>query len=272
MNLIKKIGLVSIIALSLGACSQIDTGNIGVESTFGQIKEQTLPPGLYSTIFKTIYEVTVKEVPISLDDLKPKTRDNITLSDVDVIIYFRTNPNDVAKLMTKYAGDLTVLNTGDYVVGFNLMSRIGREAVYRAVSKFDSYDIHTKREELAEIVRKSLQEEVDADAGKGAFVVTNVIVRQLITDPRLEEAIKAAAQVEFDIRRKKQEIELARSEAERKKVEAEGESVANKILSESLSSNLIELRRIESMSKFATQGTHTVIVPQGQNVTPLIGK
>ena len=89
-----------------------------------------------------------------------------------------------------------------------------------------------------------------------------------MTDPRLEEAIKQSAEVEFTIRKRQQELELAKAEAERKRIGAEGEAVANRIIAESITPQLIELRRIEAMTGFAKQGTHTVVLPQ--NTTPLI--
>lgn len=261
-------------AVTLGAllagCSQIDTGNVGVESTFGQFKEKTLPPGLYMTLFKTIYEVTAKEHAIELDNMSPKAKDNVTLQDVDLSIYIRVNPEAAAKIMIRYAGDMVFDKTYDgYVLGNNLVKRIGREAVYRAFAQFGASEMHTKRVELASIIQKTIQEELDGDAGKGAFEITNIVIRNIVTDPRLEEAIKQSAEVEFAIRKKRQELELAKNEADRQKIEAEGLAQANKIVSDSLSPLLIELRRIESMNRFAQQGTHTIVLPSS-GATPLV--
>jgi len=43
--------IIPIFALLTG-CSQIDTGNVGIESTLGQVKAEILPPGVYFTVFK----------------------------------------------------------------------------------------------------------------------------------------------------------------------------------------------------------------------------
>ena len=261
----KKIMLALLVASTLAGCSQIDTGNTGVESTFGQVKEQTLPPGVYFTLFKTVYEVSTKEIGLELNDMQPKAKDNITMTDVDITIYYRTNPAQVAKIMTKYAGDMQWSRNNDaYVVGYGLMGRMSREAAYTAFTSHIASEMHIRRADIAVAIRETLQKEIDADAGKGMFEITNVLIRNIVTDPRLEEAIKQSAEVEFAVRKKQQELALAQAEANRKKIEAEGEAVANRIISESLSAQLIELRRIESMTAFAKQGTHTVILPQGQ--------
>jgi len=265
----KKLIATLLAASALAGCSQIDTGNTGVESTFGQVKEQTLPPGIYFSMFKTIHEINTKEIGLELNDMQPKAKDNVTMTDVDITIYYRTNPAQVAKIMTKYAGDMTWNKQSDaYLVGYGLIARMSREAVYTSFTKHIASDMHLRRADIASNIREILQKEVDADAGKGMFEITNVLIRNIVTDPRLEEAIKQSAEVEFAVRKKQQELALAQAEADRKKVEAEGEAVANRIIADSITPSLIELRRIESMTAFAKQGTHTVILPQ--NTTPLI--
>ena len=265
----KKIFIALMAATTLAGCSRIDTGKTGVESTFGQVKEQTLPPGVYFSLFKTIYEVNTMEYGLEINDMSPKARDNVTLTDVDLTVYFRVDPKNVAKIMTRYAGDLKWNSkTDSYIVGHDLVARMAREAIYNAFTKYTASEMHLRRAELAAAIRENLQKETDNDAGKGMFEITNVLVRNIVTDPRLEEAIKQSAEVEFAIRKRQQELELAKAEAERKRIEAEGEAIANAIIAKSITPELIELRRIEAMQGFAKQGTHTVILPQ--NTTPLV--
>lgn len=262
-------------ALTLGllpllvACSQIDTGNIGVESSLGQYKLEELPPGVYFTLFKAVHEISVKENAVALQDMKPKSRDNLTMADFDIDLYFRVDPAKAADLMVKYAGDLAKPPQGDgLLVGQGLIVRQAREASYKAAATFAASEMHTKRTEIAAQVQERLQQELDKDAGPGAFVITNVIVRNIVTDPALEEAIKEAGKAEFQIKRKEQEIALAKAEAERKRVEAEGQARANRIIAESLTPQLVRLREIEATAQFAKQGTHTVLM--GGNGTALV--
>ena len=209
------------------------------------------------------------EYGLEINDMKPKAKDNVTLTDVDLTVYFRVDPKNVAKIMTRYAGDMKWNSkTDSYIVGHDLVARMTREAIYNAFTKYNASEMHLRRTELAAAIREALQREMDNDAGKGMFEITNVLIRNIVTDPRLDEAIKQSAEVEFAIRKRQQELELAKAEAERKRIEAEGEAVANRIIAESITPQLIELRRIESMSNFAKQGTHTVILPQ--NTTPLV--
>jgi regulator of protease activity HflC (stomatin/prohibitin superfamily) len=255
-------------AILLAGCEQIETGNVGIESTMGQVKDHTLPPGVYVTVFKTVYEISAKENPIEINDIKPKTKDNITMADVDLTVYFNIGATFASKVFVKYAGDMDRGQASGYVLGKGLVTRMTREATYNAVSKHNSWDIHLNREAIAADVRAALQKEIDNDAGKGMFVITNVLVRNLLTDARLEESIKAAAEVTFQVRQKEQQIILAKAESERMKVAAEGEARANQIIAQSLTPTLLELRRIEAMQSFATKGNSTVVLQGGAQ--PLI--
>ncbi len=264
-------------AALLGACSQIDTGNVGVERTLGKVAPEALPPGIYFTLFKNVDEFTAKEVSFSLNDLTPKSRDNLTMKDVDIDVYFKVTPTKVPSLFVKYQGDVVrhrdvaEHGTKDLVIAFSRVSREAREAVYKGIAQLDATTMHTKRTELAELVRAGLQKELDAN-DPGAFVITAVNVRNLLTDPAIEAAIRQRAETDQAIEKKRKEIELAKAEAERLVVQAEGEARANRIISESLTPALKEIRLAEiqrqTAEALANKAGNTVLL--GGAATPLV--
>ncbi|MEK8045091.1 SPFH domain-containing protein [Ideonella margarita] len=261
----------------LGGCSQIDTGNVGVERTLGKVSPEALAPGLYFTLFKTVDEFTAKEVNFALNDLTPKSRDNLTMKDVDIDVYFKTNPGAIPGLYVKYQGDVVKHKdmvsggTGDLVIAYSRVSREAREAVYKAIATLDATTMHTKRSELAELIRSGLQSELDSN-DKSAFVITAVNVRNLLTDPAIEAAIRQRAETDQAIERKRKEIELAKAEAERLVVQAEGEARANQIISASLTPALKELRLAEihrdAAIAVAGKAGNTVLLNGGS--TPMV--
>lgn len=272
----KRIVLPSLIML-LSACSQIDTGNIGVERTLGKVSTEALPPGVYFTLFKSVDEFTAKEVSFGLNDMTPKSRDNLTMKDVDIDVYYKTTPATIPSLYVKYQGDvvrhedIVKGGTSDLVIAFSRVSREAREAVYKAVAQFDATTMHTKRTELAETIRSGLQHELDAN-DKGAFIVTAVNVRNLLTDPAIEAAIRQRAETDQAIEKKRKEVELAKAEADRLIVQAEGEAKANRIVAESITPQLVRLREIEANRDaaiaIAGKAGNTVLLAPG--ATPLV--
>jgi prohibitin 1 len=267
----------SIAALSLAACSQIDTGNVGVERTLGKVGTEALTPGVYFTLFKSVDEFTTKEVSFQLVDMTPKSRDNLTMKDVDIDVYYKTTPAAVPGLYVKYQGDVVQHNqivqggTKDLVVAFSRVSREAREAIYKSVAELDATTMHTKRTELSEMVRARLQEELEKN-DKGAFVVTAVNVRNLLTDPAIEAAIRSRAETDQAIEKKRKEVELAKAEAERLIVQAQGEARANEIISASLTPSLKEIKLAElqrdTALALASKPGNTVLL--GSGATPLV--
>jgi regulator of protease activity HflC (stomatin/prohibitin superfamily) len=242
--------LIAAAAVAMTACTQIDTGNVGVEKTLGQVKHETLPAGVYMTVFKSVIEVSAKELPLSFDDMKPQTSDKITLSDLDVDIYVQIDPSKAADIITRWPSDITHEHgeDGDRI-GMNYVKRQAKEAIYTAVSKRPSATVHAERSELAAEVVKLLQADLDESAGKGWFFVRSANIRNLVTDPQLEKAIVEAANRNFQIASKQKEVELARAEAERKRVEAQGEADAIRLRASAISAqggaDYVQLKAIE---------------------------
>lgn len=234
----------------LSACSQIDTGNVGVESTLGQVKSETLPSGVYFTAFKRVTEVCAKEVPFSVENLRPQTSDKITLADLDIDIYISIDPAKAPAIMTKWPGDVMEVKGDDcFRIGANYVTRQAREVVYDVASKYGSATIHTERTAIAANVVKQLQKNLDAEAGKGLFSVASANVRNLVTDPALEADIKAAAQAQFKLNNERNLLEVTKVQAERKREEAKGEADAIRIKAEAVAKQggkeYVELKAIE---------------------------
>jgi len=230
----KKI-ILALFVLAMTACTQIDTGNVGVESTLGQVKQETMQPGVYFTLFKRVTEVCAKELPLSINDLRPQTSDKITLSDLDIDLYVQIDPSKAPTVLTKWPGDIREMDhEGCSRIGMNYVARQAREVVYDVTSKFGSATVHTERTRIAADTVRQLQASLDAEAGKGMFFVRSANVRNLVTDPALEANIKAAAQAQFKLQEEKNRLEVARVEADRKRAEAQGEADSIRIKAEAV--------------------------------------
>lgn len=249
-------------ASALVGCTQIDTGNVGVERTLGNVKMEELPPGVYQTFTKTVDEFTVKEILLPVENLRPKSVDNLTMQDVDIDVYYKTTSGKVAELYVKYQGDVALDKGGDLIVAHGRVGREAREAVFAVVSKFDATTVHTKRAELAAEITKTMQAGLNA-SDPGAFIVTTVNVKNIVTDAALEKSIQERAAVDQQIGAKQKQVELAKHEAERRRVEAEGEARANAILASSVTPNLIQYKRLEVDLVAATKTSSVVQINGG---------
>lgn len=268
----KNVLSIILLAFVLTACGRIETGHVGVRTDFNKTIETTeVPPGWYGAFLTSVDEYVVKETELALNDLKPKAKDNLSLQDLDVSVFYKVNPGAVADLGIKYSG-MSVHANGYWYPSFGLVERIARGSVYDAVTKVDSLTMHTKRSELETMIRESVQRELDS-SDKDVFQITKVIIRQLTTDRALEQAIQQAVQVEKQIEAKENQIKLAKAEAERLRVEAQGTAAANTILANSLTDQFLRYKSIEAQRDFAKQGTHTVLLPSNNSSTMInVGK
>lgn len=270
MKLLKAIA----VCLMLGtvvACDQIDTGNVGVSKRWGQISPDALEADVYFRPFSTIYEVSTKNNSFDLENMQPKAKDNVTLDEFDISVYYNITGSAVPKIMSQYAGDATwSADAGAYIIGQTLVERTAKEAAYKAVAQYNAVALNANRDAISEFIKSSAQSELDKTIGHDTFFITDVLVRNIKTDARLEEATKNSAEVEFTRTKKQQELEVAKIEAQKQAIEAQGKADANRILSESLTPQLIELKRIEAMVGFAGTGTHTVLMNGGMSITPVM--
>lgn len=259
----------------LTACSQIDTGNVGVVKTGGQYKAEEMSPGWHFTLFSTVFEVSTKENSIQFNDMKPKTADQITVEDLDIDVYYQMNPAKAQETMVKLAGDLAKNQDGDYVPGYNYVSRIAREAAYNVMASVKASDAQHKRGSIPADIQKSMQEELDKKFEKGWFVVTNVNLRNLTVDSKLEAAIRDAAQVQYQIEAKQKQVELAKAEADRQRAIAQGEADSARIKADGLrtaqGADYLKLLEIQNQAEAIKKWDGKLPSTVAGGATPMIG-
>jgi len=266
--------VIAVLAIALlgGTFGIIGTGNVGVRTTLGIISQSEVTPGVYMKwpFISRIEEFSSKEVAIDLTDLTPKAKDNLSLRDMDVTIYYRAEGQAIAELGTKYAGQSARAEEGYYLPAYNLVFRVARNTVYKEVARVDSLVMHTRREELSSAIGDSMQKELDS-SDPGVFKVTRVVVRAVATDPSIEQSIRDAVANQKKLEAMEVQTQIAQKEAEIKVTEAKGIAESNRIISGSLTREYLQHEANLALLKFAQSGnTSTVIMPAGMNVAPLI--
>lgn len=265
-------GGIVLFVLFLMSVGTIETGNVGVKTTLGVISRVEVTPGIYFKlpIVTKVEEFTAKETPIDLTDLTPKAKDNLSLRDMDVSIYYRTKASEVAELQSKYAGQAVRTDQHYYLPAWQLIERVARNTVYEEVARVDSLVMHTRRDELSAAIQDNMQRQLDS-SDKDVFKVTRVVVRSVRTDPSIEESIRAAVSNQKKLEAMQVQTEIAKKEAEIKVTEARGIAESNRIISGSLTREYLQHEANLALLKFAERGnTNTVVVPSGMSVAPLI--
>jgi regulator of protease activity HflC (stomatin/prohibitin superfamily) len=269
--------LIAVLILALlllgGVFGTINTGNVGVRSTFGVMSTTEVTPGVYMKwpLISRVEEFTFKEIAIDLTDLTPKARDNLSLRDMDISVYYRAEAGAIAELFAKYAGQSVRPEGGGFLMpAYNLVFRVARNAAYEEVAKVDSLVMHTRRNELSSAMHENMQKELD-NADPGVFRVTRVVIRAVATDPSIEESIRTAVANQKKLEAMEVQTRIAEKEAQIKVTEARGIAESNRIISGSLTREYLQHEANQALLKFAESGNNsTVVVPAGMSVAPLL--
>jgi regulator of protease activity HflC (stomatin/prohibitin superfamily) len=242
----------------------IESGNVGVKKTLGKIAAEEVMPGLSLKLpFVTqVNEFVGKEIVIDLTDLTPKAADNLSLRDMDISIFYRAQPAQIAELYVKYANaHVYDPEAKAYFPAYRLVFREARRAAYETVAEIDSLTMHRKREQIAATITERLQSRLD-EKDAGIFNVTRVVIRSVLTDPSIEQSIREAVANQKRLEAKQVEVEIEQKNAEIEAIRARGIAEANQIINRTLTPEYLQHELNLTLQKFAESGgANTVVVP-----------
>ena len=268
-QLVTGVIMLAAVVTSVGA---IETGNVGVETRWGTVASAELQPGVYVAPFASVDHYSTKEIAVSIDNLTPKAADNLFIRHMDVTVYYRVVPGHVAPLVIKYAGQSEPLPDTPRVLApsYRLVLTLARNAIYQEVAKINSLLVHQQRDQIATQVQARLQRELDAN-DPGAFQVSRVVVRTVVTDPAIEQAIQDAVNQQKRLEAMQIRTQIAQKEAEIRLTEAIGIAKANEAINHSLTPEYLQHEVNEALKLFAQKGgSTTVVLPANMNAAPLI--
>ena len=104
------------LSLVVSTAGTIQTGNVGIRTTLGIISKDEIEPGIYlkMPVISSVQEFSAKDILIEISDLTPKAKDNLSLRDMDVSVYYRADPKAIAELSAKYASQSARHEDGYY--------------------------------------------------------------------------------------------------------------------------------------------------------------
>lgn len=177
---------------------------------------------------------------------------------MDVTVRFLPIPNKVGYLHEQFRGDH--IN--------NLVIPEVRSSVRRVTGRYTAEEIYsTKRNE----VEKAIIEETGEVLVKNNIEMRALLIRSISLPDQIKNAIENKLQQEQEALAYQFKLQSANSEAEKLRIEAEGEARANKIINSSLTPELLKMRGIEATLRLAeSNNTKVVVVGSGKDGLPLI--
>lgn len=282
----KKAGFVLLcIGLMIGVSSGVvvvQAGTVGVVRLFGKVSTEPIREGLHLiNPMASVDSVSIRteeytmtrtsgEGSVSGDDaILSLSKDGLPLP-VDVTITYRPNPSLVPWLYR------TIGTSEDFVS--KIIRPASRAAVRDAVSLYTAQEAYSsKREQLVLSMTKSLEKYVSDiltktdDYQPGAFIIQQVLVRNIELPQKLKDSIEAKLTAEQEALRMEYVLQKERQEAARLRIEAQGISDYQRIVNAGLTDKLLAFKGIEATLKLAeSPNSKIVVVGSGKNGLPLI--
>ena len=269
INTFRIIGLIVVLLGVLTACIvQIDAGEIGVQKLFGKIQNNVLYSGLHfinplvdvehldiKTQNYTMSGVTDEGQKAGDDAIQVLTNDGLEVT-IDLSVLYRVVPTNAPRLLQQTGADYE-----DKIVRPITRTRIRDNAVYYdAVSLFS-----TKRDEFQQRIYKSIEHDF---AARG-LLLENLLVRNITLPQSVRQTIEQKINAEQDAQKMQFVLQKEQQEAQRKRIEAQGISDYQTIISQSLTDKQLQYERIKAQLEIA-KSPNTKVIIMGNGNTPLI--
>ncbi len=226
-------GLLPLLIILVGCFSTVKTGEIGIKTRFGKITDTYLSEGVnFKLPFENIETVNIKvqkyenEVP-----LETSTKDMQIVTGIKVVVNFQVNGEQAVELYR---------NVGSNYKETVLEPSI-QETIKSVMSKYTAEELVTKRSEVATDIQETLNSRT-IDYG---ISIVSINLNNFDFSQAYNESIERKAVAEQNALTAQQELQTTKAEAEKKRIEAQGEADANKIKEKSLTKEIIQQQFIE---------------------------
>ena len=176
-------------------------------------------------------------------------------ANVDIQVNYSLDPSTAEYLYSEY-GTQTVFTQ-------NYVSQDVRSVAREQAGKFDTITLLTDRAQYT----KAITEALTAKWEKIGLTVEQVTVQDISYPKSITDAYARSQEAEVEKQTAINEKETAEVKADTKVMEAEKEAEANRVLTESLTDEVLQQRYIDALKSIGKDG-NLVVVPQGS--TPVV--
>ena len=265
------------------SCKLIGTGKAGIVYNYKDgVQQETLQPGIHfiSPLKKVKEFSTSNEILVMSKDKRDGSKDDdsfkvATSDDASIVISFqmsyRYNPDTVVDTYKKFRG-----MDGDDIVESRIKPVL-KSKISEVTTDYSMMDIYSgNRSALNAAITEYLNEDFSKKYG---IEVLDASVIDVHPDKKLKEAIDnrvtalqekqqaEAEQEKIKVQKETEKIQ-AETDAQIKITQANAEAESNRIISSSITDELIRMKEAEARNKFGwvtTQGANTVVTDNSGN-------
>ena len=170
-----------------------------------------------------------------------------------------------------YHPDLNKLPLLHQQIGEGYLERVVQPAIRSAarsvIGRYTPEQIYSSKRDA---IQNEIFDETKIILKNKHIVLERVLVRDVSLPPTIKTAIERKLRQEQESLEYEFRLQKAEKEAQRQRIEAEGKAAANKILNESLTSNVLKDKGIEATTKLAESENSKVVIIGNNEGLPLI--
>jgi regulator of protease activity HflC (stomatin/prohibitin superfamily) len=251
--------VIVLLVVVLGSCSltTIDTGHVGVLTLFGQVTREQLPEGMH--IINPLKAVTKLSVRTQESkEIAEVPSSEGLLIHLEASLLYRLEPAQATDVYQKIGRDYM-----DVVVSPNFRSVMRTVTAAHTASALYSDARESVAQQMLVEMRKIIQPR--------GIMIENVLLRDIKLPATLKSSIEAKQQADQDAQRMNFVLQKERQEAERKRIEAQGISDFQRIVTVGISQQLLEWKGIEATLEIAkSPNAKVVVIGNPKNGLPVI--
>ena len=271
----RYIGLaIIVLGLSTSCFVQIEPGQVGVKTLFGKIQEGALTEGLNFVnplVEVEKFDVRTQNYTMSAvhdegdkkgdDAIRVLTADGLEVV-IDLSVLYHIVPDRAAEILRNIGGREVIT---DKIIRPLARTKIRDNAVsYDAVALYS-----TKRDEF----QQKIYQDIEKNFTARGIVLENILIRNISLPESVKLTIESKINAEQESQKMKFVLDKERQEADRKRVEAQGISDYQRILTSTLTDKLLQYEQIKVQKELVTSPNAKVIVMgNGKNAPLLIGQ
>jgi regulator of protease activity HflC (stomatin/prohibitin superfamily) len=250
-------GFALVVVMSAG-CAAVPPQHVGVLETFGKVHEGTWSPGLHPWApWIGVHRINCRTLQVEEQTITP-TGEGLLVG-LDVSLVYHANPEKAAEIFSRYGG-LSGIEA-------NVLQPEFRSTIRDVTAGFNAVDLYSsRRQEVSASMVSELRKRLE---GRG-ITVEAVLLRNVKMPKQVSDAVEMklaadqrAQQMEFVLRKE-------RSEADRKRIEAQGIADFQRIVTTGITPGLLTWKGIEATQKLAESNNSKFVVIGGRNGLPLI--
>ncbi len=268
-KVVRSLAIILMLAGVLVKCIiQVDAGQVGVKSIFGNVQNDVLSSGLhFINPFVDVTRLDIKTQNYTMsgihdegaqtgdDAIRVLTSDGLEVT-IDLTVLYKLLPSEAPRLLRETGADYT-----DKIVRPVTRTKIRDNSVYyEAIALYS-----TKRDEFQQRIFAS----IDNDFKKRGLILEQLLVRNITLPQSVKATIEQKINAEQDAQKMQFVLQKEKQEAERKRVEAQGIADYQRIINIGLTDQQLQYEQIKAYLELAKSPNSKVII-MGKGNAPIM--